>query len=213
MQKAINALKQNNINVIECKEKSEISKIVEGLLFDGAKILAGGSVSVKEAGVWELINKPCYNFLDRNKEGLTPEQRQAVFKEVIGCDFYFCSANAITENGEILNIDGFSNRISAVAFGPKRVILVVGKNKIVKDLNEAFLRVKKIAAPKNCVRLGIDNPCANLGHCVSLLNNDNPTFADGCKNSTRICVNCVVNGFQRDKERFTVILCDEDMGY
>lgn len=213
MDKVIENLKKNNINVITCKTKEEIPAIVENMLFDGAKIAAGGSVSVKECGVWDVINKPNYKFFDRNKEGITEEERQNVFKEVIGCDFYFCSANALTENGELLNVDGFSNRISAIAFGPKKVIMVVGKNKIVKDLNEAFLRVKRVAAPKNCVRLGIDNPCAKLGHCVSLLNNDSPAFTDGCRNSRRICVNYLVSGPQRDKGRLNVILCEEDFGY
>lgn len=213
MDKVIENLKKNNINIITCATKEEIPAIVENMLFDGAKIAAGGSVSVKECGVWDVINKPNYKFFDRNKEGITEEERQNVFKEVIGCDFYFCSANAVTENGELLNVDGFSNRIAAIAFGPKKVIMVVGKNKIVKDLNEAFLRVKKVAAPKNCVRLGIDNPCAKLGHCVSLLNNDNPAFTDGCRNSRRICVNYLVSGPQRDNGRLNVILCEEDFGY
>lgn len=213
MENVIKALAKNNINVIHCKTKDEIPRIVENMLFTGCKILAGGSVSVKECGVWDVINKPCYNFYDRNKEGLTDKERQNVFKESIGCDFYFCSANAVTENGELLNVDGFSNRISAIAFGPKKVIMVVGKNKIVKDLNEAFLRIKKVAAPKNCVRLGIDNPCAKLGHCVSLLKCDNPSFTDGCNNPRRICVNYLVSGPQRKNDRLNVILCDEDLGY
>ncbi len=166
-----------------------------------------------ESGVWDVINKPCYNLYDRNKAGITEEERGNIFKEVIGCDFYFCSANALTKKGELLNVDGFSNRISAIAFGPKKVIMVVGKNKLVKDLNEAFLRIKRVAAPKNCVRLGIDNPCAKLGHCISLLNNDNPDFTDGCQNPRRICVNYLVCGPQREKGRITVILCDEDLGY
>lgn len=213
MEKVIENLRKNNIDVIHCAKKEEISTIVEDMLFDGAKIANGGSVSVKESGVLDVINKPCYQFFDRNRQGITPEEQQEVFKEVIGCDFYFCSANAVTENGELLNVDGFSNRISAIAFGPKKVIMVVGKNKIVKDLKEAFLRVKTIAAPKNCVRLGIDNPCAKLGHCISLLNNDNPDFAYGCQSPRRICVNYLISGPQREKGRITVILCDEDLGY
>lgn len=213
MEKVIENLRKNNIDVIHCAKKEEISTIVEDMLFDGAKIANGGSVSVKESGVLDVINKPCYQFFDRNRQGITPEEQQEVFKEVIGCDFYFCSTNAVTENGELLNVDGFSNRISAIAFGPKKVIMVVGKNKIVKDLKEAFLRVKTIAAPKNCVRLGIDNPCAKLGHCISLLNNDNPDFTYGCQSPRRICVNYLISGPQREKGRITVILCDEYLGY
>ncbi len=213
MQKIIENLKRNNIEVIPCKTKEEISGIVEKLLFDGAVISSGGSVSLGESGVIDLIKKPCYNYLDRSKLGITEQEKQQVFKSIIGCDFYFCSANAVTRKGELLNVDGFSNRISAIAFGPKKVIMVVGKNKIVENLNEAFLRVKKVAAPKNCVRLGIDNPCAKLGHCVSLEKCDNPDFTDGCDNPRRICVNYLVSGKQREDGRITVILCEESLGY
>ncbi len=211
--KTINSLNKNNINAFYCETKAEVVKSIEGLLKDGAVISSGGSVSLQESGVWDLINKPCYNYLDRNKEGITPEEKTEIFKSVIGIDYYFCSANAVTEDGELLNVDGFANRISAIAFGPKKVIMVVGVNKIVKDLDEAFLRVKKIAAPKNCVRLGLNNPCVKLGHCVSLLNNDKPKFIDGCRCDTRICRNYLISALQKDKERMTVILCGEELGY
>ena len=213
MEKVIENLKKNNINVITCTTKEEIPAIVEGMLFDGAKIAAGGSVSVKECGVWDIINKPNYQFFDRGRPGITPEEQQQVFKEVIGCDFYFCSANAVTENGELLNVDGLANRISSIAFGPKRVVMIVGVNKIVPNIKDAFLRVKKIAAPKNCVRLNKNTPCAKLGHCVSLLNNDNPDFADGCACDDRICCDYMISATQRQKNRIIVILVNEDLGY
>lgn len=213
MEKVIENLKKNNINTVFCETKTDALKTVEAMLEKGASISTGGSVSLVESGVWELINNGDYNFRNRNRQGITPEEQQQVFKDVIGIDYYLCSANAVTKNGEILNVDGFSNRISAIAFGPKKVIMVVGKNKIVDNLNDAFLRVKKVAAPKNCVRLGIDNPCAKLGYCISLEKSDNPAFTDGCQNPRRICANYLVNGFQRDNGRLNVILCGEDLGY
>lgn len=213
IEKVINSLKLNNINSVYCETKEDVVKYVENLLPKEALITSGGSMSLIESGVWDLINKPCYNFLNRNRAGITLEEQMEIYKQVIGIDYYFCSANAVTENGELLNVDGFANRISAIAFGPKKIIMVVGANKIVKDLDEAFLRVKKIAAPKNCVRLGIDNPCVKLGHCVSLLKSDNPDFTDGCKTPTRICRNYLVSASQKDKERITVLLCDEELGY
>ena len=170
-------------------------------------------MSLKESGVWELLNDKKYNFMDRSRPGITPEEQQECFKATIGADFFFCSTNAITEKGELLNVDGFANRISAIAFGPKNVIMIVGKNKLVPDLESAFLRVKKIAAPKNCVRLGLDNPCAKLGHCVSLEKNDNPDFADGCKCDTRICCDYLISAQQRQKDRITVVFVNEDLGY
>jgi hypothetical protein len=213
IENVIKSLNSNNINAVYCKTKEEVVKYVENLLPKEALITSGGSMSLVESGVWDLINKPCYNFLNRNRKGITPEEQMEIYKQVIGIDYYFCSANAVTENGELLNVDGFANRISAIAFGPKKIIMVVGANKIVKDLDEAFLRVKKIAAPKNCVRLGIDNPCVKLGHCVSLLKSDNPDFTDGCKTPTRICRNYLVSASQKDKERITVLLCGEELGY
>ena len=213
IENVIKSLNNNNINAVYCKTKEEVVKYVESLLPKEALITSGGSVSLVESGVWDLINKPCYNFLNRNRQGITAEEQMEIYSKVIGIDYYFCSSNAVTENGELLNVDGFANRISAIAFGPKKIIMVVGANKIVKDLDEAFLRVKKIAAPKNCVRLGLDNPCVKLGHCVSLLKSDNPNFTDGCKTPTRICRNYLVSGMQKDKERITVILCGEELGY
>ncbi len=209
----IENLKKNFIDAVYCETKEQVVNVVEELLDEGVSISSGGSMSLIESGVWDLINKPCYNFLNRNRAGITSQEQQEIYKSVIGIDYYFCSANAVTENGEILNVDGYANRISAIAFGPKRVIMVVGVNKIVEDLNAAFLRVKKIAAPKNCVRLGINNPCAKLGHCVSLLKNDNPDFTDGCKSPTRICCDYLISALQRQKGRITVIFCNEPLGY
>ncbi len=206
-------LEKNKIHPIFAETKEDAKNIVKEMLFDGCVITSGGSMSLNECGITELFQNQKYRFMNRSRKGITPEQQQECFKASIGADFFFCSTNAITENGELLNVDGFANRISAIAFGPKKVVMVVGKNKIVPDLNEAFLRVKKIAAPKNCVRLGIDNPCAKLGHCVSLLNNPNPDFADGCKNDTRICCDYLISALQRQENRITVILVNEDLGY
>lgn len=211
-QNIIKNLNKNNMDAYLVKDKAEALKKAEELIFKGATICSGGSVTLKESGISELISGDNYNYVDRLKAE-TEEEKQAAFKAVIGADFYFCSANALTENGELINVDGFANRISAIAFGPKKVIAVVGKNKMVKDVTEGFLRVKKTAAPKNCVRLGIDNPCAKLGKCVSLLKSDNPSMTDGCESARRICRNYLVSSKQGEKGRITVILVDEDLGY
>lgn len=213
IEKVIAALEKNNMQGIYVPCINSISGVVEKLLYDNAVITAGGSVSLHESGVWELINKDCYRFLDRNREGITPEEKQEIFKTCIGADFYFCSSNAVTENGELVNADGFCNRIASIAFGPKKVIMIVGANKIVKDVKEGFLRIKKIAAPKNCVRLGIQSPCSKLGHCVALEKTDNPDFTDGCSFERRICANYLVSGHQQVKDRITVIICEENLGY
>ena len=213
LQKLFKNLQKNKIQPIFAQDKQDALNIVKDMLFDGAVITWGGSMSVIECGIDKLLEDPKYNFMNRSRAGITPDEQQECFKASIGADFFFCSANAVTENGELLNVDGLANRVSSIAFGPKKVVMIVGVNKIVPDLKEAFLRVKKVAAPKNCVRLGIDNPCAKLGHCVSLLNNDNPDFADGCKKDTRICCDYLISALQRQKDRITVILVNENLGY
>ncbi|MBR5472361.1 MAG: lactate utilization protein [Clostridia bacterium] len=206
-------LEKNKMHPIFAETKEDAKQIVKDMLFDGCVITSGGSMSLVECGIKELLEDKRYNFMDRSRPGITPEEQQECFKASIGADFFFCSTNAVTEKGELLNVDGFANRISSIAFGPKKVVMIVGVNKIVPDLKAAFLRVKKVAAPKNCVRLNIDNPCAKLGHCVSLLNNPNPDFADGCQKDTRICCDYLVSALQRQKDRITVILVNEELGY
>ncbi len=213
IQKLFKNLEKNRMKPLFAETKADAVNFVKDMLFDGCVITAGGSMSLKESGVLNLINDPRYNFKDRSAAGITPDEQQECYKASIGADFFFCSSNAVTENGELLNVDGFANRISSIAFGPKRVVMIVGVNKIVPDLKSAFLRVKKTAAPKNCVRLGLDTPCAKLGHCVSLLSNSSPDFADGCSGNTRICCDYLVSALQRQKDRITVILVNESLGY
>ena len=212
-EKVIAALERNNIKGVFAETKADVVRIVEGMLTKGCTITNGGSVSVNESGVFELIDNGQYNFLNRNRQGITSKEQLEVYKSVLESDFYFCSSNAVTENGELINVDGNCNRISAISFGPKKVVMIVGVNKIVKDINEGFLRIKKLAAPKNCVRLGMDTPCAKLGHCVSLLKTENPDIADGCDSKDRICASYIVSGRQRVKDRITVIICGENLGY
>jgi len=213
IEKTIKALEKNNIKGIYVPTKKDVLSKVEEFLFEGCTIRTGGSVSLAECGVMDLIKKPVYNFSDRNRAGITKEEQLDIYKSVIDCDFYLSSSNALTENGELINVDGNCNRISAISFGPKKVILVVGVNKIVENLEEGFLRVKKIAAPKNCVRLNLDTPCSKLGHCVSLEKKSNPCITDGCSSDSRICVNYLVSARQRVKDRITVIICGEELGY
>lgn len=211
--KVIKSLEGNNINALYAETKAEVCDIVKNMLFDGAVITAGGSMSLKESGVWDIINSPEYDFRDRTKQGISEEEKTEIHKAAVGCDFFFCSTNAVTENGELVNVDGNANRISSIAFGPKKVVMVVGVNKIVKDIDEGLLRVKKIAAPKNAVRLNTGTPCQKSGHCVALEKSDCPAMTDGCKSPRRMCIEYLISGFQKEKGRINVILCGETLGY
>ncbi len=213
IRKLFDNLQKNKMHPIFAETKEDAKNIVKNMLFDDCVITWGGSMSVIECGIPEILQDQKYRFMNRSREGITPEQQDECFKASIGADFFFCSTNAITENGELLNVDGLANRISSIAFGPKNVVMIVGKNKLVPNLKDAFLRVKKVAAPKNCVRLNKNTPCAKLGHCVSLLNNDNPDFADGCACDDRICCDYMISAMQRQNNRITVIFVNEDLGY
>ena len=152
-----------------------------------------------------------YTYIDRMIPGLTQQQKEDAMRAAFSTDVYLASANAITEDGELYNVDGNSNRVAALLYGAKSVVIVAGVNKLVKNLDEAVLRVKTIAAPKNVKRLSCETPCAKLGHCISLERNGGMT--DGCKTPGRICANFTVMAYQRHVSRVKVILVGEELGY
>lgn len=203
-------LRKNNIEAYICENCTEAVEIVKGLLKEGETISSGGSVSLVESGVMALMKSGKYNYLDRSL-AKTPEETAEIYAKVYSCDTYFCSSNAVTENGELYNVDGNSNRISAIAFGPKSVIMICGANKIVRNLDEAIVRVKTHAAPPNCERLGCETYCQKTGHCMSL--DKGGDMASGCGTDARICCNYLVSAHQRHKGRIKVILVNENLGY
>ncbi len=206
LERTAKALRKNNMAAYVCKSKEDALKQVEALLFKGAVIGSGGSVSLQKCGVMELVRSEEYCFIDRTK--FAPENMSECYQKMYGADIFLCSSNAVTENGELYNVDGNSNRISAICFGPKKVIMVVGCNKVVKNLDEAVKRVKRIAAPANCVRLNCNTYCKETGICVSA----DGGMTDGCKGET-ICCNHLISSKQRHKDRINVILVAEPLGY
>lgn len=143
-------------------------ELAKSLVCPGATVTHGGSETLIQLGIPELLSGGDYNYLDRSAEGLTREQVEEIYRKSYFADYYFTSSNAVTETGELYNVDGNSNRVSAILYGPKNVLVFVGINKIVRDINEAITRVKTIAAPANTLRLSCDTPCAKTGECVSL---------------------------------------------
>lgn len=208
IQKVLDALKRNNMNAVLVQTKEEALQHVASLLSPGQTIGAGGSVTLKECGIDALMKSGSYRFLERYDPSLSEEERKQNTLLCYDADWYFTSANAITEDGELYNVDGYGNRVSAICCGPKRIIVVAGVNKLVKNREEAILRVKRIAAPKNTVRLNKKTPCAKLGHCIC----DTPDFF-GCSSPERICAQYVFTAYQRDPSRITVILVNESLGY
>ncbi|MBQ7385141.1 MAG: lactate utilization protein [Ruminococcus sp.] len=206
-------LENNNMKPYFCQTGEEAKELVMSLIKEGDTVTNGGSVTMEEIGVMDAVKeRKDITYLDRNAEGLTPEEVKEIYKKAFFADVYLMSANALTLNGELYNVDGNSNRVAALLYGPESVVVVCGINKIVENLDEAVKRVKTIAAPKNTVRLHTGSYCENAGECMSL-KNEGSFMCDGCKGSGRICCNYVVSAQQRHKDRIKVIIVNENLGY
>ena len=212
IKKTMENLQRNNIKPFYVETKEEVLPLVRTLVKEGDTVSNGGSVTLKQTGVIDELKSGKYNYLDRSREGITREEVEEVYRETYKADVYFASSNAVTESGYLYNVDGNSNRVSAILYGPKSVVLVCGYNKIVKNLDEAIKRVKTCAAPPNTVRLNCDTYCAGKGSCMSL-NQENPEMCDGCHSAARICCNFVVSAQQRHIDRIKVIIVGEELGY
>ncbi len=201
IQKTARALEKNNYTVYCADTREEACEILKKLINKGDSVGVGGSVTLDELGVIGLLRSGDYNFFDRYDPELSREKVVEVMKKSLTADVFVTSSNAITENGELYNVDGNANRVAAMLFGTDSVIVVAGYNKIVADLDEAERRVKQISAPANCVRLGIDNPCVKNGACMN------------CNLDSKICCDTVIMRKQRIKGRVKVILVQEELGY
>ncbi len=193
------------------ENKEEAVKKALSLINKGDTVSVGGSVTLAHLGLCDALKSGDYNYLDRYAAS-SPEEMHAVFRKCFTADAYFSSANAVTEQGELFNVDGNGNRVAAMLYGPKKVIVIVGKNKIVKDIGAAVERLKMVAAPLNAKRLKKNTYCAEKGHCVSLDNGHGCDLTYGCRSNDRICRSYTVMGEQLPG-RVTVIIVDEELGY
>lgn len=199
--RTIASLEKNNMNGYIVSNKEELIGQIISLTNEGEKVSCGGSMSLAETGVMDLLRSGRYDFLDRAKEGLSVEDIDRIYRECFFADTYFSSSNAITEDGELYNVDGNGNRVAALLFGPKKVIIVAGVNKIVKNLDEAIKRNREIAAPANAKRLNKSTPCTKIGYCMD------------CKSPEKICREYTVIKSQKDKNRIHVIFLNDNIGY
>ncbi len=209
IQKVLDALKKNKMESYFVETKEDVVPLVRTLMPEGCTVSVGGSMTLQETGVMELLRSGAYNFLDRAAEGITPEGVRKVYEQTFAADCFLGSANAITEQGELYNVDGNANRISAMTFGPKSVIIIAGVNKIVPDLNAAVRRVKTVCAPANTKRLSCNTYCREKGHCVAV----DGGMTEGCNSPDRICCSYLVLGPQRQAGRIKVILVNESLGF
>jgi len=199
-QQVIKGLASRNMTGYYVQTKEEaLAKALE-LIPEGAKITKGGSLSVKEIGLHDALKSGNYDYHDRD-EARTPEEKREVALFAYDADVYLGSTNAISEDGVLVNIDGNSNRVSAYAYGPAKVILIVGMNKVASDTDHAMKRARTEAATINTERFGLNTPCSNTGRCMD------------CKSPDTICCQFLITRYSRHKDRIHVILVNENLGF
>jgi hypothetical protein len=165
-------------------------------------VARAGSMSLVEMGLWEaLAQKGGVEIIDPFTPGLTPEQSYTRMRQGLLADYMITGVNALTMDGRIVNLDATGNRVAAMCFGPDKVILVVGLNKVTPDLDSALARVKHYAAPINAIRLNRETPCAETGQCLD------------CRSPARICNMWSIIEGHRYENRIHVKLVGEDLGY
>jgi L-lactate utilization protein LutB len=197
-----NKLRENGFEAFCVSSKEDLSTLLDSLMKPGSLVNAGGSMTLQETGIIDYLRKGPYTFFDRTDPSVnTPEKMHALNRQAFSADYYFASANAITSEGEIYNVDGRGNRVAATIYGPDKVILVVGRNKWVRDLDEAISRNREISAPANCVRLSRKTPCAVTGSCGD------------CKGAERICNDYSLIRRSGIKGRIAVVLLEWETGY
>lgn len=196
-QTVIKGLESRNMSGYYAKNKEEALKIALSLIPEGSKVTKGGSMSVKEIGLEEALQKGNYEYCDR--DAATDKRAAEMF--AYDADVFLGSTNAITSDGILINIDGNSNRVSAYAFGPRKLVLIVGMNKVASDVDAAMKRARGEAATMNAQRFGLSTPCSKTGTCMN------------CKSMDTICCNFLITRFERHKGRVHVILVNDILGF
>lgn len=195
----ISALEKRGYDAFYCADISSARERILSMIPKGSSISWGGSVSMEESGVLPAVREGDYVVYDRDT-ATSPEERTEITKQAFFADYYLSSVNAITEDGIMVNIDGMCNRIAAIAFGPKKVVLLVSMDKLCRDLPSARARARSFAAPANAARLGTDTPCTRDGVCHD------------CLSPACICSQIVEMRRSREKGRITVVLVGESLG-
>ena len=200
IQRAVKSLESNFFDAAFFSDRETLMNKVLSYVKPKMKIGFGGSLTVRDLGIVERLKNEDVVVLDHWKPGLSKEEIDEIRSQQLTCDLFFSSANAITEKGEIINIDGFGNRTNSTTYRPKKVIIIAGYNKIVPDMNAGIERIKNVAAPMNARRLNLSLPCAETGRCHD------------CRSEARICR--IISIMQRKPggTDISVYLINEELG-
>ena len=196
-QKVIKGLESRNMSGYYAADRDEALKIALSLIPEGSTATMGGGVSVAEIGLVKALKEGNYKFIDRNEIA----DKRAAMLAAYDADVYLASTNAMTDDGILVNIDGNANRVSAMCYGPKKLVLIVGMNKICPDLDSAMKRARSVAATANAQRFGLSTPCSRTGACAD------------CKSIDTICCQFLITRFNRHKDRVHVILVNDSLGF
>ncbi|SFU95266.1 Uncharacterised ACR, YkgG family COG1556 [Butyrivibrio sp. INlla21] len=195
--KVISGLESRNMTGYYAKDKEEALKIALSIIPENSTVTMGGAMSAVEIGLVDALKNGNYNFIDRNEIA----DKRAAMLAAYDADVFLASANAMTEDGILVNIDGNANRVSAIAQGPKKVVFIVGMNKVCNDVDGALKRARNVAAPINAQRFGLNTPCAKTGSCMN------------CKSPDTICCQFLITRFSKHADRIHVILVNDNLGF
>jgi hypothetical protein len=200
-EKAVGSLKKNGFDAVYCKSGEEVYHYIINEADTAHSVGFGGSMSITDLKICDKLRSMGKEILNHNDPGLTPEQKMAITRRQLTCDLFLTSSNAVTLSGQLVNIDGNGNRAAAMFFGPQKVVIVVGRNKLVDGtVDDAIHRVKTHAAPPNSKRLNLATPCATTGFCSD------------CDSPQRICrVTTIIEKKPRTAD-IRVLVVNEDMG-
>ena len=199
------ALEHNNFDVTIVQKKDDakamfLNEILPGI--GATSVSYGGSMTFMESGIFDAIkDNPDIEFIDPWEKGTTPEESMERRRQALLVDLFITGTNAVTETGQLINLDATGNRVAALTFGPKQVMLFIGRNKIVPNLDEAMFRVKNYVAPVNSMRLKRKTPCVKTSYC------------EECKSPERICNTWTITEKSSPKGRTKIMLINEDMGF
>ncbi|MCR5774037.1 MAG: lactate utilization protein [Lachnospiraceae bacterium] len=196
-QKVIKGLESRNMSGYYAESAGEALEKALSLIPAKSTVTMGGCMSANEIGLVDALKEGDYVFIDRDKE----EDKRAAMLKAYDADVYIASCNAMTDDGILVNIDGNANRVSAIAQGPKKVVFIVGMNKVCDDVDGAMKRARNVAAPINAQRFGLKTPCSSLGRCMD------------CKSPDTICCQFLITRFSKHKDRIHVILVNDDLGF
>ncbi len=200
--KTIQSLENNNIAALYAETADDACLQVLHRIPEGSKVGYGGSLTLDQLGLKETIRKGKYNLLYRQLYGMSEDEQDKVRRESLFSDVFLMSTNALTMEGHLVNIDGIGNRVAALIFGPPKIIVISGVNKIVPDYEAAVYRIKNHVAPIHAKRRNKNLPCAETGFCVN------------CHSPERFCNALVVieHQYLKNKDRITVVIVGEELG-